>query len=92
MTERCFQIPGLPEVRFYGKVRELDSRDIEALKELGRAALRFLKEEEMPKGTKVHRCVEKVKAKGGGVNPYAVCQKSTGQSYKTGKKLRGKKR
>ncbi len=41
----------------------------------------------MPKGTKVHRCVEKVKAKGGGVNPYAVCQAATGQSFSTGKML-----
>jgi hypothetical protein len=40
-----------------------------------------------PKGTRVHRCVQKVKAKGGNANPYAVCQASTGQSYKTGKKL-----
>ena len=39
-----------------------------------------------PKGTRVHRCVEKVKRKGGG-NPYAICQAATGQSYKTGKKL-----
>ncbi len=46
----------------------------------------------MPKGTKVHRCVDKVKAKGSGVNPYAVCQKSTGQSYATGKKLPPKKK
>ena len=45
----------------------------------------------MPKGTRVHRCVEKVKAKGG-VNPYAVCQESTGQSYKTGKPLKKKKK
>ena len=45
----------------------------------------------MPKGTKVHRCVQKVKAKGGNVNPYAVCQESTGQSYKTGKPLKKKK-
>jgi hypothetical protein len=45
----------------------------------------------MPKGTKVHRCVEHVKKKGGGVNPYAVCQKSTGQSYATGKSLKSKK-
>lgn len=44
--------------------------------------------ESNPAGTKVHRCVEKVKAKGGG-NPYAICQASTGQSYKTGKKLHG---
>lgn len=41
----------------------------------------------MPKGTKVHRCVEKVKRKGG-VNPYAVCQASTGQSFATGKRTR----
>ena len=45
----------------------------------------------MPKNTKVYRCVEKVKAKGGGVNPYAVCQASTGQSYATGKPLPKKK-
>lgn len=43
----------------------------------------------MPKGTRVHRCVQKVKARGRGVNPYAVCQASTGQSYATGKKLKG---
>ena len=41
----------------------------------------------MPEGTKVHRCVQHVKAKGGSVNPYAVCQSSTGQSYATEKKL-----
>ncbi len=43
----------------------------------------------MPTGTKVHRCVEKLKGKKG-VNAYAVCQKATGQSYATGKKLRKK--
>lgn len=43
----------------------------------------------MPKGTKVARCVEHVKKKGSkGVNPYAVCQKSTGQSYATGRSTR----
>lgn len=41
----------------------------------------------MPKGTKVARCVEKVKGKKG-VNAYAVCQKATGMSYATGKKLK----
>jgi len=47
----------------------------------------------MPKGTRVARCVEKVKAKGGKANAYAVCQASTHQSYKTGKALKkGKKR
>jgi len=47
----------------------------------------FTKMASNPKGTRVARCVEKVKAKGGG-NPYAICQASTGQSYATGKKLR----
>ena len=46
----------------------------------------------MPKGTKVARCVEKVKRKGGGMNPYAVCQASTRQSYATGKKLHARRR
>lgn len=51
----------------------------------------------MPKGTKVHRCVQKVKArnrrKGGKkANPYAVCQAATGQSYATGKKTRKKRK
>jgi hypothetical protein len=46
----------------------------------------------MPKGTKVARCVEKVKASGGKVNPYAVCQKATKQSYATGKPLKGGKK
>jgi hypothetical protein len=41
---------------------------------------------DMPKNSKVSKCVSKVKAKGGGVNPYAVCQDATGQSYATGKK------
>ncbi len=41
----------------------------------------------MPKNTRVHRCVDKVKSKGGGANPYAVCQASTHQSYATGKAL-----
>jgi len=40
----------------------------------------------MPKNSKVGRCVEQVsksKSKGSAI---AICQKSTGQSYKTGKK------
>ncbi len=41
----------------------------------------------MPKGTRVARCVEQVKRKGGHVNPYAVCQASTHQSYATGKPI-----
>lgn len=45
----------------------------------------------MPKGTKVHRLVQKLKGKKG-INPYAVAQAVTGQSYKTGKKLKNRKR
>lgn len=41
----------------------------------------------MPVGTRVYRCVQKVKTKGGHVNPYAVCQAATHQSYATGKAL-----
>jgi len=45
----------------------------------------------MPKGTKVEKCVSAVKAKGkAGVNPYAVCQATTKQSYATGKPLKKK--
>jgi len=45
----------------------------------------------MPKGTRVHRCVEKLKKSGKKGNPYKICQSATGQSYKTGKPLkRGK--
>ena len=44
----------------------------------------------MPRGTAVHRCVEKVKRKGRG-NPYAICQASTSQSLKTGKRLKKKR-
>lgn len=44
----------------------------------------------MPEGTKVARCVQKVKAKGSGKNAYAICQASTGQSYATGKPIKKK--
>jgi hypothetical protein len=44
----------------------------------------------MPQGTRVAKCVADVKAKGGKVNPYAVCQASTHQSYATGKPLKDK--
>lgn len=44
----------------------------------------------MPKGTRVEKCVEDVKKSGSAVNPYAVCQASTKQSYATGKSLVGK--
>jgi hypothetical protein len=46
----------------------------------------------MPKGTRVHKCVADLKKKGGGVNPYAVCQAATKQSYATGKSLKGRKK
>jgi len=40
----------------------------------------------MPKDSKVHRCYEKVKASGKSKgDAAAICQKSTGQSLKTGK-------
>jgi len=46
----------------------------------------------MPKGTRVYKCVQEVKKKSPKVNAYAVCQKSTGQSYKTGKPLNNKRK
>jgi hypothetical protein len=39
----------------------------------------------MPKGTKVHRCVQKVSKKKSKGAAIAICQKSTGKSYKTGR-------
>ena len=44
----------------------------------------------MPEGTRVHRCVHKhgAKMRARGVNPYAACTASTGQSYATGKPIR----
>ncbi len=47
----------------------------------------FTQMESNPKGTRVHRLVQKLKGKPGVRNPYAVAQAATGQSYKTGKKL-----
>lgn len=41
----------------------------------------------MPKGTKVYRCVKKLTAKGRSKgSAIRICQSSTGQSYKTGRK------
>ena len=41
----------------------------------------------MPKGTKVAKCVEDVMAQGKSkVSAIKICQKSTGQSYMTGRK------
>ena len=45
----------------------------------------------MPKGTKVADCVAKLMARGmAKPNAIRICQKSTGQSYKSGKKSKGK--
>jgi hypothetical protein len=41
----------------------------------------------MPRGTRVAKCVSDLKKKGGGVNPYAVCQVSTQEGYKKGRTL-----
>lgn len=44
----------------------------------------------MPKGTKVEKCYKRVKKKRGAESAASICQASTGQSLKTGKKLKGK--
>ena len=49
-----------------------------------------IKERNMPKGTKVARCVEKVSGSKGKVPAIKICQKATGMSYKTGRKSKGK--
>lgn len=46
----------------------------------------------MPKGTKVSNCVERLMAKGYSKEAaIRICQKSTGQSYKTGRKAKKKR-
>ena len=45
----------------------------------------------MPAGTRVHRLVDKLKARGVVGNPYAIAQAATKQSFATGKKLQPKK-
>lgn len=45
----------------------------------------------MPKGTKVDRCYTKLKGKKGKASAARICQSSTGQSLKTGKKTRKKR-
>jgi len=42
----------------------------------------------MPKGTKVDRCFKKVKKSRGAASAARICQASTGQSLKTGKRIR----
>lgn len=47
----------------------------------------------MPKGTKVARCVSRVEKSGKSKSSaIRICQKSTGQSYKTGRKSKRGKR
>ena len=46
----------------------------------------------MPKNSKVGRCVTKVQRKGRSkVSAIRICQKQTGQSYKTGRKSSSRK-
>lgn len=52
----------------------------------------YLKEMYMPKGTEVEKCYQKLKGKMGMGKAAATCQKSTGQSLKTGKKLKKRKK
>lgn len=44
----------------------------------------------MPEGTRVHRCVDKLKRKKGKKSAIKICQSSTNQSYHTGRKPKGK--
>ena len=44
----------------------------------------------MPQGTKVSKCVKKVSRKYNKGAAIAICQKSTQQSYRTGKMLKKK--
>ena len=46
----------------------------------------------MPKDTRVYRCVQKIKDTYGYGSAIAICQKSTKQSYQTGKPLKSAKK
>ena len=46
----------------------------------------------MPQGTRVHRCVKYLKHKHGYGKSIGICQKSTKQSYMTGKTIRRRKK
>ena len=46
----------------------------------------------MPKNTRVHRCVEKLRRKFGYPGAIGICQRSTKQSYMTGRTLRKRKK
>lgn len=41
----------------------------------------------MPRGTRVHRCYEGLKKRYGKERAAAICQSSTGQSLKSGRKI-----
>lgn len=43
----------------------------------------------MPRGTKVHNCVQDFKRKGKKGNAYAICQAATGQKYHDGSSIEG---
>lgn len=45
----------------------------------------------MPKGTRVERCYTKLKKKRGKASAARICQASTGQSLKTGRKPKRKR-
>lgn len=45
----------------------------------------------MPKGTKVHKCYDRLRSEGASAGKAArICQSSTGQSLQTGKRTHGK--
>ena len=46
----------------------------------------------MPKGSKVDKCFQKLKKSKGAASAAKICQSSTGESLKTGKKPRRKKK
>jgi len=46
----------------------------------------------MPTGTRVDRCYQKLKRKRGKASAARICQSSTGQSLKTGRKPKGKRK
>ena len=46
----------------------------------------------MPKNTRVHRCVEKLRRKYGYPGAIGICQRSTKQSYMTGRSLKKRHR
>lgn len=45
----------------------------------------------MPKGTKVEKCFKKLKPSRGAASAARICQSSTGQSLKTGRKPKRKR-